>query len=137
VTWQRPSLGACGFAAGNLVLAALVLGGVFGALPVRFIAVDAGAVLLGALLVASTVALIAGARWTVAVVRAAAWAVLGLGLGLTAALVLGAACVRGVTGDLGVRGLAVLLVALALELPYLVLYPALALRCFGRPPKSA
>jgi len=136
MTWQRPPSAAWGFAAANLVLAALVLGGVFGALPARFIVVDGAALLLGGLLLVSSVALICNAAWRVLVLRIAAWAVLGLGLALTAALVLGAACVRGVAGDLGIRGLAILLAVLALELPYFVIYPALVLRWLRRQPKS-
>jgi hypothetical protein len=137
VTWHRPSPSSLGIAIGNLLLAATIVLGVFLGLPVRYWVVDGGALGIALLLLTSSLALARNAPWQVRVARVAAWVVLALGLLLTAALVVGAACVRGVSGELGVRGTAILLVALALEVPYLVVYPAATLRWLGREAKSA
>jgi hypothetical protein len=115
------------FAAGNALLAAALLGGVFGALPVRYWAVDLPSVLMAALLLISAYGLVRRSAWEMRALRVSASCELVLGLAAVAALVLGVSYLGGVHGDVGRSGMVIAIVGSALLFPYLVVYPSLQL----------
>jgi hypothetical protein len=107
--------------------AALIVFGVFVALPARFWPVDTVAVGLASLDVASAVGLFTGARWAGRVSSAGAIVSLAVGLALITTLALTASWLSGVYGPVGLGGAAILVLVAALALPYLVALPALKL----------
>ncbi|MDB4943175.1 MAG: hypothetical protein JWP97_2709 [Labilithrix sp.] len=119
----------------ELGVAALVLWGVFRALPARWWVVDGGAAIVALLLVASGVTLLLGHRLAEVVTRAAGIVTLALGLALVAGLALGASWLAGVHGSLGRGGAALFGVIALLVLPYLVVLPAALLAWVG--PRSS
>ena len=127
MAWIRPSRAALTFGTANVVVAGLLVAGVFGGLPVRWWVVDVLALILAAALLTASVALTANTRWQSLAVRISAWMVLGAGLALLAALALGASFLYAVSGSLGPQSTQVLTLALALDVPYLLVYPALQL----------
>lgn len=111
------------FVIGNSLLGLGVLGGVFGALPVRYWPVDAFSVVLAALSLTSAWGLARGPRWGRAALRWSALCKLGLGLAALAALLLGVAYLGGVHGTAGRAGVSTLILGSLLIAPYLIAYP--------------
>jgi hypothetical protein len=115
------------FACGNALLASALLAGVFGALPVRYWAVDVPSVLMAALLLISAYGLLRRRAWGMRALRISAFCELGFGLAAVAALVLGVSYLGGVNGEVGRSGLIVSIAGSALLIPYLIAYPSLQL----------
>jgi hypothetical protein len=115
------------FGLADLATAALILFGVFVALPSRFWPVDSVAGALASLEVASAAGLLSGARWASRVASAVALAALAVGLALITALALTASWLSGVYGAVGLGGAVILVLVAALALPYLVALPAVKL----------
>ncbi len=111
-----------GFGFGNLVAAGLLVAGI-GALPVRFWAVDAPLAAVAVALVASSVVLFANLPWAQRALRAAAFALLGLGLFVIALAVLTLVFLAGVHGRWFGGSIQVTALTLALIVPYTVVYP--------------
>lgn len=143
------------FGIADLMTAALIVLGVFAALPARYLPVDSVAVLLAILKVASSATLLVaatkgarpecptggaasgrppGGTWARRLPWAAAACALAVGLSLVSALALTASWLSGVYGTVGRGGALVLVLVAALALPYLVVLPAVELVWFG--PKS-
>lgn len=139
------------FGIADFVTAALIVFGVFVALPARWWPVDSVAAALAGLKLASSSTLLvatAGAarqgartwghspvdRWARHLASAAAAAALAVGLCLVTALAVTASWLSGVYGSVGRGGAVVLALVAALTLPYLVVLPAVELLWFV--PKS-
>src|SRR5262245_56465602 len=95
---RERSQAALGFALGNAVLAGCTLLATFWGLPVRSLWVEVPAALVAMLLALSSAALVLEFRRARIVEEVAGYAVLGLGLLATAALVLGAVLLRATAG---------------------------------------
>jgi hypothetical protein len=136
------------FGIADLVTAALIVFGVFVALPARWVPVDSVAAVLAALKVASSSTLLIAARnaarqadgtwgyapvdrWARRLARVAAAASLLVGLCVVTALALTASWLGGVYGSVGVGGAIVLALVAALALPYLIVLPAVELLWFA------
>jgi len=119
------------FGIANVVAAAVALFGVFVALPTRWMPVDAGSLVVGALLAASGAGLIANKPWASKVARAASFAVLAVGLAFVALLAMTASYLSGIYGPVGRGGAVILVLVAALALPYLVILPAAQLVWLG------
>jgi hypothetical protein len=111
----------------DVLTAALVVFGVFMALPARWWPVDCVAAALAGLEVVSAIGLFAGAVWAVWVARVAAAVALGIGLLAVSVLAVTASWLGGVYGPVGRGGSIVLALTAALALPYLVGLPILQL----------
>ncbi len=120
------------FGAGDLATAALVLLGVFGGLPDRWWVVDAAAIVVGLLLGAAGGGLLADARWAGRVARVAAGVSLALGLALVFLLAISASYLSGIYAPVGPGGAVILVLVMALALPYLVIFPSVQLLWLGR-----
>lgn len=121
------SLAGIGFAAAHLLLAALVLFGIFGVIPSRWWGVDVPAGLVSLLLVGSAVGFIRRDPKGLQIARIAAWLILVVGMITFATLCFAAAFVAGVQGVLG-KGVAMAYLLLILPVgTYFVLLPALEL----------
>lgn len=120
-----------GFALGNLVSALLI--GLSGhALPVRYFLADALVVLtVLAAVGSSAVALFRPDRALMAL-RVGALALLAFGLLVIAAAALGVAYLYGTQGDFGRGGLVIMVLVLLLAVPYLFVYPVVALLAIHR-----
>ena len=115
-----------GFALGNLVPA--VVFGITGvALPVRYLFADVLLSLVIATVVASSGVALFRAERALSALRVGALTLLGLGLLLVALAGLSVAYLRGIQGDYGRGGVAIMTIVLLLALPYLVVYPVLEL----------
>jgi hypothetical protein len=128
---QASSRVARAYGVANLVAAAVVLFGVFVALPARWWPVDAGALVVGALLAASGVGLVTKKPWADRAARGAAALVLAIGLAFIATLALTASYLSGIYGPVGRGGAIILALVAALTLPYLVVLPAAQLVWLG------
>lgn len=115
----------------DIVTAILIAAGVFVGLPARWWLVDAGAVILIALLGAAGIGLLMRASWGEKVARSASIAALAFGLGLVATLALTASYLRGIYGPVGRGGALILLLVAALAIPYLLVFPSLQLVWLG------
>jgi hypothetical protein len=115
------------FAIVNALLAIALLGGVFGALPTRFWAVDIPSAGLAALLLVSAIGVSTQRSWGRAALRISALCALAIGLATLAALALSASYLGGIHGELGRNGLIACIVGACLLGPYLIIYPALQL----------
>lgn len=124
------------FGIGNLAIAAFTLFGVFRLLPTRWWVVDGGASLFALLLAASGVALLRRHRLADRVTRIAAAVALLLGLLLFFSLVVTAAWIGGVYGQVGQTGAVLFGLVCALVLPYAVVYPAIELAWIGLPKRK-
>jgi hypothetical protein len=125
------------FGAADLAAACVVLLGVFAGLPARWLPIDLAAGLLGALFLASGVALIANHRAGPVLARAAAFAALGVGMVLVLGLGVSASWLAGVYGPVGRGGALLLVLVAALVVPYLLLLPAAQLLWLGPREKTA
>ena len=112
------------FGVADLLTAAVVLFGVWVALPARWWPIDTAATALASFDVVSGVGLLLGARWASRVASVAALVALGFGLALITALALTASWLSGVYGPVGLGGAVILILVAALALPYLVALPA-------------
>src|SRR6186713_2864471 len=110
---RERSPAALGFALANAVLAVCTLFATFWGLPLRSLWVDAPAALVALFLALSSAALVIRFRRALLVAEVAGYAVLGLGLLATAALVLGAVLLRATAGVVGSDGLRLALLAVA------------------------
>jgi hypothetical protein len=115
------------FAIGNVLLAALVLGGVFGGLGVRWWIVDVPSVAVAALLLGSSFGLARATHWAMTALRACAMVELGIGVATLAGLVISMVYLASVHGEIGRSGTTTLLLGVTLLLPYLVVYPSVQL----------
>lgn len=115
----------------NLVSAVLVALGVFGGLPARWWVVDVPAALVVALLGVSGAGLVFRARRADSLARVASFVVLAAGLSLVAALVLTASGLSGLYGPIGKGGAIIMILVVALAVPYLVVLPAAELLWLG------
>ncbi|MET0389220.1 MAG: hypothetical protein ABW321_24825 [Polyangiales bacterium] len=119
-------------AAGQLVLALLVSGGVFIGLPARWAWVDVPAVLIALAASVSAFGLLRRAAWGLRVATWVLWAELVLGSLTVTLLAVAAAQLAGSYGPVGGGG-AVLLVTIALLVtPYFLVFPALQLAWLRR-----
>lgn len=124
---SRTSFAGVGFAVAHLLLAGLVLFGIFGVIPSRWWGVDVPASLVSLLLVASAVGFIRRDPKGLQIARIAAWLILILGMVTFATLCFAAAFVSGVQGVLG-KGVAMAYLLLILPVgTYFVLLPAVEL----------
>ena len=108
----------------DIVLAVVLLAGVWLALPVRWWPVDVGFTLLALALLAAGVGLYQGAAWGARVGRAVAASTLVTGAALATTLAFTAAGLAGLYGPVGSGGAIILVVAAFLVLPYLIVFPA-------------
>ncbi len=115
----------------DLVVAALVLGGVYGALPTRWAPVDVTATAVALLQLAAGVALLARHRAAASIARVASFVSLGVGLLLITLLAVTASYLSGIYGPVGKGGAVILVLVAALALPYLVAIPAVELVMVG------
>jgi hypothetical protein len=110
------------------VATALVLGlGVFVGLPSRWLPVDAAAMALVVLDLASGIGLLASRSWATRVARWTSVVALALGLWLITVLAVTAGWLSGVYGPVGLGGAVILALVAALALPYLVVLPIVRL----------
>jgi hypothetical protein len=119
------------FATSNLVAAAVVLAGVFLALPTRWAPVDVSACIVAGALGAAGVGLFVKAPWAPFAVRAASTLVLFAGLLLIAVLALTASYLWGIYGPIGRGGGLIMFLVAALVVPYLVILPSVQLLWIG------
>ena len=122
------------FAALDLFVCALLLVGVFVALPDRYAPVDVSASLLVLLLLASAIGMLRRASWSARVFRIVAFVQLAVGLLLTLTAIATASYLSGIYGPIGRGGSVILALVAALALPYLVVLPAMKLLWVGPPP---
>ena len=115
------------FAALDLLVASLIVLGVFRGLPDRWWPVDMGAVFLTILFLGASAGLFLDAPWGRKAARAASTASLVLGLALVAALALSASYLMGIYGPVGRGGALILFFGVATALPYLIVFPAVQL----------
>jgi hypothetical protein len=125
------------FATLDLFLCALLLVGVFVALPDRYAPVDVASSLLVLLLLASTFGILRRTTWSEKVFRVVAFVQLAVGLLLTFTAIGTASYLSGIYGPIGRGGSVILALVAALALPYLVVLPAMKLLWIGPPPKLA
>jgi hypothetical protein len=119
------------FAALDLFVCALLLVGVFVALPDRYPPVDVSASLLVLLLLASSFGMLRRAAWSTKVFRIVGFVQLAVGLGLTVTTIATASYLSGIYGPIGRGGSVILALVAALALPYLVVLPAMKLLWIG------
>lgn len=118
----------------NLLVALILLGGVFAVVQPRFWALDAPLSLIAVSQLVSGVALLARMPWAQRALSVAAWVSFGFGLLVISLVVLSMAFMRGILGDNGVAALAVSGLIVALLVPYVLLLPALELLWLKRGP---
>jgi hypothetical protein len=121
----------------DVFLAAMLIAGVFFALPSRWWPVDLTAATLAAIQLASAVGLFAGAPWAARVARVAGAATLAVGMFTVTTLAVTASWLSGVYGPVGLGGALVLALVAALVLPYLVALPVLQLLWLRPDPQAA
>ena len=121
---------------GDLSASAVVLFGVFVALPARWAPVDAGAIFVAAVLAVAGVGLLARAKWGANAARLASLVVLAIGLVIIATLALTASYLSGIYGPVGKGGAIILALVAALALPYLVILPCAQLLWLGASPRE-
>jgi hypothetical protein len=119
------------FAVLDLATATLLGIGVFVGLPARWWPIDAGAAILVALLAASGVGLLLRTAWSPGVARLAARVSLAFGLVLTTMLLVTASYLGGIYGAVGQGGAVIMLLVVAMVVPYLILFPAAQLLWLG------
>ncbi len=124
--------GQLGFGVAHVLTAALLVMGVFGGLPTRWMPIDAPALLLVVLHGAAAAALIGRHTLARTIAKTAAFASLGLGLLLIALLVWSASYLSGVYGPVGRGGALIMVLIVALAAPYLVAIPAGELLWLGQ-----
>lgn len=130
--------GAIAFGVAHVLTAALIVVGVFGALPARWLPIDAPSLLLVVLHAGAGAALVSNHARARDVARVAAFASLAMGLGLIALLAWSASYLAGVYGPVGRGGAIIMVLVIALAVPYLLALPAGELLWLGaRKPPAA
>jgi len=119
-------------AGAQLLLAVLVLGGVWLLLPARWVWVDLPATGLGVACLVAAFALWRALPWAIRVARVVLWAELVIGSLVCSLLAVSAAQLAGSYGPVGAGGAALLITIAVLCLPYLIVFPALQLRGLGQ-----
>jgi hypothetical protein len=119
------------FAGFDLASAALLAFGVFVGLPARWWPIDASSAIVAALFVASGVGLLLKQPWSTRVARLAALVALAFGLMLTTMLLVTASYLGGIYGAVGKGGAVIMVLVVAMVLPYLVFFPAAQLLWLG------
>lgn len=114
-------------AAAQLLVASLLLCGVWIGLPARYWLVDAPGTALALISVASAYGLLSGRTWGLTVARIASFIALVLGAAVVTTLALVAAHLSGLYGPVGAGGAVLMGTVAALIMPYLVGFPALQL----------
>lgn len=107
----------------DLLVGALLLGGVWGALPARWWPVDVVGTLLGAAFVVTGVGLFLGTPWSERAGVLTGRVALAVGLALVTLLAVTASHLAGLYGPVGRGGALILAVVGLLVVPYLVLLP--------------
>jgi hypothetical protein len=115
---QRSRNACVAFGVGNLLTALLVAIGIFAGLPSRWAPVDVAAGAVVATQAAAGAALILRARWAERMARVAASLALALGLFAVSMLAITASWLYGVYGPVGRGGSLVMILVLAMLLPY-------------------
>jgi hypothetical protein len=115
------------FAVLNVLVAAILLVGVFGLIRPRFWAIDLPAALLAAVELVSAVALFLRMPWALRALGVAAWVTFAGGLLLVGLIVLTMVFLRSVHGEDGLVAAAVSGLILALIVPYTLVLPAVQL----------
>jgi len=116
----------------QLVTGALLLAGIWLALPARYWPIDLAGSALAALCVVSGAGMLARRAWGARLARISSWITLGLGLLLTTALASTIAHLAGSYGPVGAGGAALMGTIALLVLPYLVGLPLLQLAWLRR-----
>jgi len=111
------------FAAGNLVVAAIIGLAAFRVWRPRALAIEIPAAIVMVFLVASAIGLAARAAWGRAAARAAGIVLLAAGLVVTSVLTLGMTFFRAVGGRGAGPGPTIYLLGVLLALPYALVYP--------------
>jgi hypothetical protein len=119
-------------AAMQLAVAILLMIGIWGALPARYLLIDAVGTVVAVLYAAGAVGLVSRVRYAVLVARIASWCALLLGTAAVTALSLSAAHLSGLYGPVGSGGALLLGTVALLVLPYLVALPAVQLALLRR-----
>jgi hypothetical protein len=119
----------------HIATSGIVAVGVFVGLPVRYAPVDTSAGVLATALLVSGFGLLTGASWRERAARLVSWMTLGIGLALTAVLVVTASHVAGLYGPIGRGGALILSMVALLVVPYLVAVPALSVHWLSRKPR--
>lgn len=112
----------------QLLVALLVLGGVWLGLPARWLWVDLPATLLALACLVAAFALYRGTSWARSFTRSLLWVELVVGTLTVSLLALSAAQLAGSYGPVGAGGALLLVTIAALVVPYLVVFPALQLK---------
>lgn len=123
VTVSQPRVLPIAFGVFDLFVAALVAFGIFVGLPARYWLVDVGAVLVVAVQLGAGVGLLGKFGWADRFARWASRATLAIGLLLVAALAISASYLWGIYGGAGRGGSIILVMVVALIVPYLILLP--------------
>jgi len=121
---KRRSATVWSFAVGNALLALIVLLALFRDSGARSWIAIAPALLLAALLLASSIGLLCSTAWSLLALRASAWVGLALGACALAALAIFAFQVSQLRVGLDEGSALAPVLLLALLLPYLILYPS-------------
>ena len=121
------------FAGVDLAAAVLLAIGVFVGLPARWWPIDTGAAIVVAFLAASGIGLLLRKPWSNRVARLAAMISLAFGLVLVTILLITASYLGGIYGAVGKGGALIMVLVVALVVPYLVLFPAAQLLWLGPP----
>ena len=119
-------------AAMQLVVAALLMIGIWVALPARYAVVDVLGTGVALLYAAAAAGLLSGARWGHSLARGASYIALGLGALTVTLLAMSAAQLSGLYGPVGSGGALLLGTVALLVLPYLVALPAVQLALLRR-----
>lgn len=114
-------------AGAQLLVATLLLIGIWAALPARYLPVDGLGTLLGSVYVVSAIGLLLGKTWARMLARIVSWAALVLGALAFSLLAMVAAHLSGLYGAVGDGGALLMGTVAALLLPYLVGFPLLQL----------
>ncbi|MES1178813.1 MAG: hypothetical protein ABUL62_31110 [Myxococcales bacterium] len=115
------------FGISNLVVALILLGGVFAVVQPRFWGFDVPLALIAFSQLASGVGLLFRLPWATKALRVSAWVSFAVGLVVISLIVLSMAFLRGILGDYGVAAMAVSGLIIALLVPYVLVLPALEL----------
>lgn len=114
-------------AAFELLVAILLIAGIWTALPARWWPVDAVGTTLAVVLTGGAVGLLLKKKWGIWLSVAASWLTLAIGLVTISALAFSLSYLAGLYGPIGAGGAMILGAAAALLLPYLVGLPVIQL----------
>jgi hypothetical protein len=115
------------FGISNLLMALILLGGVFVVVQPRYWALDVPLALSALSQLASGAGLLLRLPWAARALRVSAWVSFGVGLLVISLIVLSMVFLRGILGDYGIQALAVSGLIIALLVPYILMLPVLEL----------